>query len=173
MDLETLKYPIGKYTPPEPISDEQIKIWIGEIETLPKRLSDLVSTLNEEQLNTPYRPGGWTGKQVIHHLADSHMNAFIRFHLALTETNPTIKPYLENKWAELPYLKEVPIDISLSIITNVHARLIYLLKSLTTIDLEKTYVHPEYNKTFKLREVVGLYAWHGNHHLGHIKSIIK
>lgn len=173
MNIETLKYPIGEFITPKNILSKDITGWINEIETLPNKLNNLVINLTEDELNTPYRPDGWMVRQVIHHIADSHLNAYTRFHLALTENNPTIKPYAEAVWAELNYLKQMPISISLNLITSTHARLVLLLKSLSSADLEKTYTHPQYNKVFTLNQVVALYAWHGNHHLAHISQLIN
>lgn len=173
MNIELLKYPIGEFETPKNIASQDVTLWINEIETLPNRLSNIVINLTEEELNTPYRPNGWMVRQVIHHLADSHLNAYTRFHLALTENNPTIKPYAEAAWAELNYLKHTPISISLNLITSTHARLVLLLKSLSSADLEKTYTHPQYNKEFKLNQVIALYAWHGKHHVAHISQLIK
>lgn len=166
-----LRYPIGKFQAPETVSEEQIQNWIKEIEEIPALYEAAVKDLTEKQLDTPYRPEGWTVRQVIHHVPDSHMNAYIRFHWTLTEENPTIKAYSEGDWANLPYLKHVPIEDSLSILKSVHARWAVLLRNISTADFERTYVHPQYGKTFSLQTVLALYAWHGQHHLAHIESM--
>jgi uncharacterized damage-inducible protein DinB len=172
-ELEKLKYPTGKYTAPEKIKKSEVKRWIREIDKLPKRLKDAVKTMSEEQLDTPYRDGGWTVRQTIHHLADSHMNAYARFRLALTEDNPTIKPYMEAKWAELTDAKTAPVKYSLDLIRNLHKRWVMLLKTLDKDQLRRTYFHPDKNASQKLDGIVGLYAWHGNHHLAHIENLKK
>jgi len=166
-----LSYPIGKFEAPETVSEEQIQTWIREIEEVPALYEAAVRNLNQEQLDTPYRPEGWTVRQVIHHVPDSHMNAYIRFHWTLTEDHPTIKAYNEADWAELPYLKEVPIQHSLDILKSVHARWVVLLKNLSVTDFERTYIHPQYGRVFSLKTVLALYAWHGKHHLAHIENL--
>ena len=173
MDLNSLRYPIGKYTKPDPITDQQISDFIRRIETLPARLKAAVSGLSENQLDTPYRPDGWTVRQVIHHVPDSHLNSFIRFKWTLTEDNPVIKAYFEDRWANLNDYKETPIEVSLSLLESLHKRWVILLKSLTKSDLQKTFIHPETNRQIKLDELIGLYAWHGDHHLAHIESLKK
>lgn len=173
MDIEKLKYPIGKYEAPEVITPVHINQWIKEIISYPQRLKQVLANISSEQLAQPYRPNGWTGLQVIHHLADSHMNAYIRFHLTLTEDTPTIKPYMEDRWANLGYIKDTPIVLSLELLKNLHARWAILLNALTEEDFKREYHHPQYNYTVPLDKVLGLYAWHGNHHLHHIKLLMK
>ncbi|MEH7086607.1 bacillithiol transferase BstA [Neobacillus drentensis] len=163
------KYPIGKFKFNGEITNSTTKDWINEIESLPRLLRDALKDLNNEQLDTPYRSGGWTVRQVIHHLADSHMNAFVRFKLALTEEKPVIKPYDEMKWAELSDYK-LPIDISLSLLEALHQRWTNLLRSLTPVDIEKTFIHPDSGEV-SVGENIGIYAWHGRHHLAHITSL--
>lgn len=170
MDLEKLKYPIGRYEVDDNIDKASINNWIKEIETLPQKLYDAVKGLNTNQLQTPYRPDGWTVQQVIHHIADSHMNAYIRFKLALTEDRPMIKPYDENLWAELPDTKLVDIKVSLDLIKSLHIRWTALLKQLNKEELSKEFLHPESGMK-NLKETICLYAWHGNHHLAHITSL--
>ncbi|MEO8663888.1 MAG: YfiT family bacillithiol transferase [Ignavibacteria bacterium] len=173
-DLEKLKYPIGHYNnPPEAISEEDIKGYISDIEDLSVNLNRLVEKFSEEQFNTVYRPGGWTVRQVIHHIGDSHLNALTRFKLALTEDMPTIKPYYEDKWAELGDYKNTPIEVSLDLIKAVHIRLVNLLRSMTKKDFEKSYFHPEHGKEFSLYEAAGMYSWHGKHHYAHIDELRK
>lgn len=173
MDIENLRYPIGQFEKPEIITQEQIKQWIVEIELFPTRLSNLVKALTNEQLNRQYKPNGWTIKQLVHHCADSHMNSFIRFKLSLTEDTPTIKPYAEDKWAELPDAKDSSISESLQILEGLHSRWAVLLKSLSDGDLQREFIHPEHNKKFSIAENIGVYAWHCNHHLEHIKLAIN
>ena len=173
MDIEKLKYPIGKYEAPEIITPVHINQWIKEIISYPQRLKQVLANISSEQLAQPYRLDGWTGLQVIHHLADSHMNAYIRFHLTLTEDTPTIKPYMEERWAQLDYIKDTPIVLSLELLKNLHARWAILLNTLTEEDFKRQYHHPQYDYTIPLDKVLGLYAWHGNHHLHHIKLLMK
>ncbi|OEK05518.1 YfiT family bacillithiol transferase [Roseivirga misakiensis] len=168
-----LSYPIGPFVAPKNIDQAQIDSWIQEIAELPAKFSATITGLSNDQLDTPYRPGGWTVRQVIHHLPDSHIGSYCRFHWALTEDNPTIKAYDEKAWANLSYQKEVPIESSLGMLDHIHARWVVLMKKLTDTDLEKTYVHPEDGKVYILREVVGMYAWHGNHHLAHVVNLKK
>jgi uncharacterized damage-inducible protein DinB len=170
MDFEKLKYPIGRYQVEDNINKTSIDNWIKEIESLPQRLTDAVKGLKPDQLKTPYRPDGWTVQQVAHHIADSHMNAYIRFKLALTEDNPMIKPYNEKLWAELPDSKEEDIDVSLNLIKSLHKRWSTLLKQLNEEELNKEFLHPESGMK-KLNETICHYAWHGNHHLAHITSL--
>jgi len=167
-NLENLKFPIGKFLEPEIITTEQLKNWIEVIKHFPERLKSAISGLNEEQLQKQYRPNGWTIKQVVHHCADSHMNSLIRFKLTLTEDMPTIKPYLENLWAELPDAKDYPIESSLKIIEGLHEKWTTLLTSLSEQQLERTFIHPESNERISLKKNIGIYAWHCQHHLAHI-----
>jgi uncharacterized damage-inducible protein DinB len=164
-----LKYPIGHFQFDGEITNSVTRYWIDEIEHLPRLLRDAVKDLDDEQLDTPYRSGGWTVRQVIHHLADSHMNAYVRFKLALTETKPVIKPYDETKWAELSDYK-LPIDISLSLLEALHKRWTDLLRSLIPADMEKTFIHPDSGEV-TVGKNIGIYAWHGRHHLAHITSL--
>ena len=164
-----MKYPIGTFQFDGEITSSVTRVWINEIEDLPRLLRDTVKNLDNEQLDTPYRSGGWTVRQVIHHLADSHMNAYVRFKLALTEENPVIKPYDETKWAELSDYS-LPIETSLLLLEALHQRWTHLLHSLTPADLEKTFIHPDSGKV-SVGENIGIYAWHGKHHLAHITSL--
>lgn len=169
---EQLRYPIGKFKTPETVNDTDILNWIDTIEKFPERLQKEVITLNDSQLDTPYREEGWTVRQVVHHVADSHMNAYIRFKLTLTEHTPTIKPYLEAQWAELADSKAT-INLSLPILEGVHKRWVIILKSMKQEDFEKKMFHPEHNKELILKNVLALYAWHSNHHLAHITQLKK
>lgn len=170
-ELQQLKYPIGEFKQPKIINKEIISTWIEDINTLPFKLQSIINELSESQLNSPYRPNGWTGKQVIHHLADSHMNSWIRFKLSLTEDTPTIKPYLENKWAEQVDYSKTPVELSLQLLTALHARWAILLKSLKDSDLQRKFYHPESKKEYSLATNIGIYAWHGEHHLGHLNLL--
>lgn len=171
MDIEFLKYPIGKFVKPEVIQPEALTEAIEQIKSFPSNLFKAVSSLSTLQLDTPYRPGGWTVRQLVHHCADSHMNAFSRYKLALTEERPTIKPYDEGAWAMLPDAS-LPIESSLSIIQAIHLKWGVLLDSLTPMDFKKTYFHPEKNRMQDLEEVTLLYAWHSQHHLAHVLHLI-
>ena len=173
MNLVQLKFPIGKFEPPNEYSSELINQWIHDIEKFPSRIKQETQNLSEQQLETVYRPKGWTIRQVVHHCADSHLNSITRFKLALTEDKPTIRPYFEDRWAELPDSKNLDIFPSLQIIQGVHNRWVVLLKSLTTTDLEKEFVHPEHGRSFTIKEAIGSYAWHCNHHLAHITTLKK
>lgn len=169
--LEKLKYPIGKFTAPENYSVAYLSERIAEIESFPERLKKEVFQLTPEQLETPYREDGWTIRQVIHHCADSHMNCFIRIKWALTENKPVIKFYHEDLWAELHDNLTMPIEPTLSFLEGLHFRLAYLMKSFSESDLNRSFIHPENNKEYQLKEIIGTYAWHGNHHLAHITEL--
>ena len=171
-ELEKLKYPIGQFKCPDTITPNHINTWIQVLETFPDKLSDLVSLLSDEQLDTTYRPEGWTIRQVIHHLADSHHHSYIRFKWALTEDKPVIKYYYEHLWAELPDAKHSPIQLSLDHIKVVHAKLVYLLKSFSEADLNKSFIHPEHNEEVVLKKNIGIYAWHSLHHFAHIENLM-
>ena len=170
-DLEKLRYPIGKFTPTENYTKEYLSEKIGSIASFPERLKKAVSGLTDEQLGTPYRPGGWTIRQVVHHCADSHMNCYIRLKWTLTEDKPTIKYYFEDRWSELPDNRNMPIEPTLSLLEGLHYRIAFVMNHLSQSDLSKSFIHPEHQKEFQLREIIGLYAWHGNHHLAHITSL--
>lgn len=167
-DIEKLKYPIGKFRMPENITKKQVNEWIKVIEEFPNKLSHEVKGLAAYELEKKYRQNGWTITQVVNHCADSHMNSLIRFKLALTEETPTIKPYFENLWAELPDSKTYPIVDALKILDGLHARWSSLLKSLSKRDLEKEFIHPETKEKISLKTNIGFYAWHCEHHLAHI-----
>jgi hypothetical protein len=170
-ELEKLQYPIGKYKAPEEYSSEYIKNSISQIASFPERLKKEVLQLNEDQLDTPYRKDGWTIRQVIHHCGDSHMNCYIRLKWALTEEIPIIKYYYEDRWSLLEDNLTMPINPSLLLLEGLHYRLAYLMDSLKAIDLKKSFIHPEHNKEIQIQELIGLYAWHGNHHLAHITEL--
>ncbi|MFM6954361.1 MAG: YfiT family bacillithiol transferase [Sphingobacteriaceae bacterium] len=172
-DIEQLKYPLGRYQPSEDISPAQLAAWVEELATFPSHLRAVAEGLSEEQLDTPYRPEGWTLRQVIHHLADSHMNAYIRFKLAVTEEHPIIKPYSEKLWAECAEGASGPIVVSLDLLEALHWRWVLFLKTLSPADFERTYFNPEQQKIAALKNVLGVYAWHGAHHLAHITETQK
>lgn len=172
-ELEKLRYPIGHFVKPDRISDLVLSDWIAQLEALPVRLERLVSDLNHEQLETPYRPGGWTVRQLVHHISDSHHNCYIRIKWALTEDNPVIKPYNEKAWAELVDSRTADIRMSLKHLEAVHAKLVFLLKVLSRDSLQRQFIHPDGNKHVKLIETIGHYAWHGNHHFTHIKNLLE
>ena len=136
-------------------------------------MKDLVEPLSEEDLNKPYRPDGWTVRQVVHHVFDSHINAFIRFKWTLTEDNPTIKAYHEDRWATLADYEQTPVVVSLHSLAGLHFRWSILMRSLSEAELKRTFFHPESKKSYSLDSMVGMYAWHGKHHLEHIKLALK
>lgn len=171
-NLHHLKYPIGEFTLPNTVTSQDMNTWVSDIEKLPNAIEELTTPLTETELNYIYRPNGWTIKQVVHHCADSHINSITRFKLALTEDAPTIRPYFEDRWAKLNDYNE-PIDTAMSILRGVHTKLGILLRNFTDEDLRRTFVHPEHGKIFTLQETIGLYAWHSNHHLAHIKQALK
>ncbi|MDD5149652.1 MAG: putative metal-dependent hydrolase [Flavobacterium sp.] len=173
LELEKLQYPIGKFVAPDLYSNEYLLEKIEEIASFPERLKSEVSQLTNEQLDTPYRLGGWTIRQVIHHCADSHINCFVRIKWTLTEETPTIKYYHEDLWGELFDNVTMPIEPTIALLEGLHFRLAYLMKSLSENDLKKSFIHPEHSKEFKIEEIIGTYAWHGNHHLAHITELKK
>jgi hypothetical protein len=170
-ELEKLRYPIGKWEKPLEFDFEKITEQIVVIGNFPEKIKSATTELSDEQLDTPYRPEGWTVRQVVHHCADSHMNAFIRFKLALTENRPTIKPYAENLWAELQDGKSLSVKISLQLIEALHVRWGVLLTSLNDEQWKRGFIHPEHGGELKLYETVSLYAWHCEHHLAHIMRL--
>jgi hypothetical protein len=168
-DLESLRYPIGKYTAPEVITPAQRGLWLEDLRRLPGLLR---AAAGAADLTREYRPGGWTGRQVVHHVADSHMNSFIRFKLALTEDTPTIKPYDEALWAELADQRLTPEATSLSLVDGIHERWLHVLEAMTEADWQRKFRHPEIGEV-DLSYALGLYSWHGRHHLGHLGLIKK
>ena len=171
LNLEELKYPIGRFHFEVP-TQEQLDEWIDTIETLPEEIKKLVNSLSYEDLESQYRPDGWNIKQVVHHLADSHMNSFIRFKLTLTEDNPTLRPYNEGEWAKTDDASSEDIADSLELLTGLHKRWVTLLKSLQPEEMNRTFVHPEYSNQYNLKWLLCLYNWHCKHHLAHIKLAI-
>jgi len=173
MDLEKLKYPIGKFVMPENFDQDQASTWISEIEDLPVQIKNAVQNRSEEELNAVYRPGGWTLRQVIHHLPDSHVNAYIRFKQALTEDVPVIRPYFEERWAETEDAKNGDIEMSIELLSGLHKRLTAFLKTLKPKDYQRRYIHPALGEELTLAYMLGSYAWHGKHHLAHITNTLK
>ena len=170
MDIEKLKYPLGRYKALDTISAEQRAGWIEEMVNLPRNLAVAVSGLNEAQLDCPYRPGGWTVRQVVHHLPDSHLNSYTRFRLALTEDSPVIKPYEEAAWAELKDAKSAPVAPSMMLLEGLHTRFVLLLRAMSDADFAKTFRHPELGEK-RLDWTLGLYAWHCLHHVAQINNL--
>lgn len=164
------RYPIGKYEP-APFSNELKVERLADIRFLPGLLEQAIENLDEAQLNTVYREGGWTVKQVVHHVADSHMNALCRLKLIITEINPTIRPYDEAKWAQTSEYENLPVNVSLTMIHTLHAKMFELFSNVNDEDGSRTYIHPEHQKQFDLWYLLGMYAWHGKHHVAHITSL--
>lgn len=164
------RFPIGKFHYEGTPSEAQRAKFIAEIEQTPAAVRSAVKGLSPQHLDTPYREGGWTVRQVVHHIPDSHMNAYIRFKLGLTEDEPTIKPYYEDRWAKLPDTQSTPIEVSLTMLENLHSRWVSLLRSLTEQDWKRTFRHPEMG-LLPLEKNLALYAWHGKHHTAHITEL--
>ncbi|WP_215225568.1 YfiT family bacillithiol transferase [Echinicola shivajiensis] len=172
LELQKLKYPIGTFKLPLTIDEDKINNWITAIADFPEKIKALTKGLTDEEREWPYRPDGWNIREVVHHCADSHINSIIRFKLALTEDSPSIKPYFEDRWAKLADYQDKDISASLMLISALHHRWTLLLKSLDEKDLNKTYYHPEHRKELNLKETIGMYAWHCEHHLAHIKQAL-
>jgi len=170
LSLEKLRYPIGNYEP-QPFSDKQKEAWLNDIKFLPQLLENSLLNLDEAQLLTPYREGGWTIQQVVHHVADSHINAYCRFKLGLTEDNPTIKPYEEKRWADLNDVGNIPVNISITLLYALHSRLYAAISDLTLHEWQRTVYHPESKKEMTLWYLLGSYSWHGRHHVAHITTL--
>ena len=168
-----LRYPVGRFDWDSPISEADRPQLVALIAETPGNLRKAVAGLSRDQLETPYRPGGWTVKQVAHHVPDSHMNAYCRFKLGLTEDEPTIKPYNEASWAELADTRRVPIEVSLDLLDALHLRWVALLRSMDPSDFRRAVRHPEYDRIMTLDQLLGLYAWHGRHHVAHITALRK
>jgi hypothetical protein len=165
-----VRYPIGKHQM-VPFSQEEKEARLADILFLPRMLEYAVLNLNDDQIQTPYRDGGWTVNQVIHHVADSHMNAFIRFKLGLTEDNPTIKPYIQSAWGETADVTAVPVNLSITLLHSLHHRWYELLKTITEEQWERTIYHPEQERKITLWELLLIYAWHGKHHAAHVTNL--
>ena len=164
------RYPIGKFTFDGPINEQQRQKLIDDIEQAPAALRAAAKDLSPRQIETPYRDGGWTVRQVVHHVPESHMNAYIRFKLALTEDEPTIKPYMEDRWAVTQDIQATPLEVSLALLDSLHDRWVRLLRSLQPEDWKRTFRHPELG-TVSLEKNLALYAWHGRHHVAHITEL--
>ena len=173
MDLEQLKYPIGHFIMSEVFDERQANVWISEIEALPEQIKKATESLSRNELNQTYRSGGWTLRQVIHHLPDSHMNAYIRFKQTITEDVPVIRPYDEVSWAETEEARNGDIDMSVALLTSLHHRWITFLKTLKIEDYQRKYIHPAQGKELNLAMMLGMYAWHGKHHLAHIINTVN
>lgn len=169
---EHLRYPVGKFKPKEEYSSEELTQFINQIEAIPQKLEDTVKSLPETKLDTPYRDGGWTARQVLHHLADSHMNAYIRLKWTLTEETPLIKAYDEKAWAETAETTLDPV-MSIHLLKALHVRWVSLLRRVIPEQMKKSFIHPETNKHVSLARQLATYAWHGEHHLGHLLIIIN
>ncbi|HSM35127.1 MAG TPA: putative metal-dependent hydrolase [Longimicrobiales bacterium] len=169
---DDLRYPIGKYRHEGDVTDPDLIEWIEQMEELPAQMRGAVAALDDEQLDTRYRPGGWTIRQVVHHVPDSHLNGYVRFKWTLTEDEPLIKAYHEDRWAELPDTPVVPVEASLDLLTALQAKWIMLIRSLSREQLGRRFKHPETGTMMELAWMVGLYAWHGRHHLAHIQSTV-
>ena len=168
--MTDLRYPIGKFHFAGPLTDEQKKTCLDDIARAPAKLRAAVKGLSESQFDTPYRPGGWSVRQVVHHVPDSHLNSYVRFKLALTENEPTIKTYAEDRWAELDDTKTTPVEVSLTLLESLHDRWMRLLRSLTPEEWKRTFRHPELG-AMTLEKTLALYAWHGRHHVSHITGL--
>jgi uncharacterized damage-inducible protein DinB len=164
------RYPVGKFQRQEKLTSAERRALIDQIVAAPARMREAVAGLDERQLATPYREGGWTVRQVVHHVPDSHLNAYIRFKLALTEEMPTIKPYDQAQWAELADARESPVETSLKLLESLHDRWVRLLRSMSDADFSRRLMHPE-NGPMTLDNVLALYGWHGQHHTAHITSL--
>ena len=165
-----LRYPIGKLERKSSLSADERRAAIEAIAVAPARLRTAVRDLTESQIDTPYRPGGWTVRQLVHHVADSHMNAYIRFRLALTEDNPTIKPYDEAAWAELPDMRVVPVAVSLDLLDCLHERMVFMLRGTPATACARPLTHPE-NGPMTIDSLLNVYAWHGRHHTAHVSAL--
>lgn len=168
--MTDLRYPVGKANMEPRLTDEERREMIDQIEQAPARLRAAVEGLTEEQLDTPYRPEGWTVRQVAHHVPDSHMNAYIRFKLALTEEEPPVKTYEEALWAKLPDVASVPVEVSLVLLESVHRRWVAVLRAMSAADFERTLRHPDFG-VINLNQLLGMYSWHGRHHVAHVTSL--
>lgn len=171
-DIEQLRYPTGRFiAPPTPLSPAQRHELVDAIAETPRAFRAQVEGLSDAQLDTPYRPGGWTVRQLAHHVPDSHLNAYTRFKLALTEAVPTVKPYDEKEWSELADAREMSVDVSLTLLDALHARWVYLLRAMTPAQFGRELRHPEWSGPGTLDTMLALYAWHGGHHTAHVRAL--
>ncbi|MBZ5719401.1 MAG: putative metal-dependent hydrolase [Acidobacteriia bacterium] len=164
------RYPIGKFSFEGTLTDAQRNQFIGDIERAPAALRSAIEGLSPQQLETPYRDGGWTVRQVVHHVPESHMNAYIRFKLALTEDEPTIKPYMEDRWAKLADVQSTPVEVSLALLESLHDRWVRVLRLIKPEEWKRTFRHPELGAV-SLEKNLALYSWHGRHHVAHVTSL--
>jgi hypothetical protein len=171
--MNDLRYPIGRYEHEGEVTAPDLEEWIGQMEELPAQMRGAVAGLDDEQLDTRYRPEGWTIRQVVQHVPDSHLNGYVRFKWTLTEDEPLIKAYFEDRWAELPDTPLVPVETNLDFLALLHGKWVTLIRSLSAEELARRFEHPETGKMIELAWMVGLYAWHGRHHLGHIQSTVS
>src|SRR5687768_2794723 len=165
-----LRYPVGPFSFTAALSDPERQALIDQIAEAPALMRAAVAGLDQAQLDTPYRPEGWTVRQVVHHVPESHLNSYTRFKLAVTEDEPTIKPYFEDRWAELDDARQAPIELSLDLLDTLHARWVWFLRTLKQSDFERTFRHPDLG-VVSLDKNIALYAWHGRHHVAHITSL--
>ena len=165
-----LRYPVGPFEFAGTLAPVQRQELMDQIAATPEKMRAAVAGLSEEQLDTSYRPDGWTVRQVVHHVPESHMNSYVRFKLAITEEEPTIKPYFEDRWAELDDAHKAPIELSLNLLDALHSRWVWFLRSLKDGDFQRTFRHPELGLV-SLDKNIALYAWHGRHHVAHITSL--
>jgi len=170
METPDLRYPVGKFKFPDAVSVDERRKFVDQIARTPAELRAAIGGLSDSQLDTPYRPEGWTVRQVVHHVPDSHLNSYLRFKFALTEEEPTIKPYPEDLWAELPDGKSGPVEVSLTLLESLHSRWVALLRSLTESEWKRTFRHPDLG-VVRLDQNAALYAWHGRHHVAHITGL--
>ncbi|HEY7337416.1 MAG TPA: putative metal-dependent hydrolase [Bryobacteraceae bacterium] len=168
--MDKLRYPIGSFSFPESTTPGERSAWIEEIAKAPSHLREAIAGLSPEQIETPYRPGGWTVRQVVHHVPESHLNSYVRFKLALTEEEPIVKPYNEARWAELPDVAATPVEVSLILLETLHQRWVPLLQRMSDADYARCFHHPEIGMV-RLDQNLALYAWHGRHHVAHILSL--
>jgi hypothetical protein len=169
--VEDLRFPVGPLDLDAPVSEKDHARLIDEIAATPANLRKAISGLNAKQMATPYREGGWTVVQVVHHLPESHMQAYARTKLALTEDDPTIKPYDEAKWAEQPDVWKTPPEVSLTMLEALHIRWVNLLRALTPAQLQRGFIHPEHGRRITVERLLAMYAWHGRHHVAHITKL--
>lgn len=172
-ELESLRYPIGKFKFNNDYSKNELLGWLNDLKLLPQKLSKLVINVSDKQLNTSYRPDGWTVRQLVHHIADSHHHSYTRFKWALTEEKPIIKAYEEKDWANLWDASTAPIQLSLDYLNALHGKMVYMLTGLSKEDLKRCYIHPENDAEVTVVENIAKYAWHGNHHFAHIENLFK
>lgn len=171
-ELTKLKFPVGEFQKPEQISDKHLDSWIKDIQSFPASVGGLLDGLTLEGLSWKYRPGGWSIKQVVHHCSDSHINSLMRFKLALTEEVPTIRPYYEDRWAELVDGVDDDLEDTMLLLWGLHGKWVKLLKSLTPDDLKREFIHPDSGRHISVAENIGIYAWHCRHHLAHVQQAI-